>query len=503
LKDGHGNSIWNETLVITNNEISMLRGKNSRFCILIASVIKDIEGKGNTGRPFMPQSTQTCSSTSKPPVDQIVQRLKSYSVVQNVSTKLYEALEKVCKEHDKHLAHFRIEPHHVKIIDGELPRVQFEMRFAQECSHSRTRNESMSVAWLAVESIICDLPLRGSPVLQPLSTSLIASDSFSKNVGKRKRTNSFILNSLDDKRVRSSQIQSSDDDSGYETLPLTPEPNPATTQPHLAYDKPDFCLRQDFCFRFQAYSQGMTENPNRFIGYLDKLSPRMHMVYFSPLSITWAQQEPISLAETFTTLFRAQNLMSTMPYERVELAKQLASTMLQFQGTPLLNASWGSRNVVLFGRVGKCARVRELLKNPYLDVCICKDQERASVTSSPCELFVYNQYLLSLAVVLVEIAYQQPLLDLREDNDLENWPPNEDENAHSMWLVADRLCQSISAKLGQRYKSVVRKCLDACVEENAQYLGDEKFQAMIYTDVVHELEELKQWMIDENGKVDH
>jgi hypothetical protein len=56
----------------------------------------------------------------------------------------------------------------------------------------------------------------------------------------------------------------------------------------------------------------------------------------------------------------------------------------------------------------------------------------------------------------------------------------------------------VAAKLGLRYKDVVRRCLDLCREPQSSQLTDEDFEAYMYTNVVDELEKVKRQMVNED-----
>ncbi|CZR51442.1 uncharacterized protein PAC_01318 [Phialocephala subalpina] len=259
--------------------------------------------------------------------------------------------------------------------------------------------------------------------------------------------------------------------------------------------KPDFLLRRNFCARLKLYDQDTTENNKKFLGYFGKSNRNENHVYFSEASLAWLNKDPIPLAEALAEA-RSDELppyLPTMPYERIELAKKICSTMLQFQGTPCLDESWNSRDDIVF--FGSLKHRRELFDKPFLAIQV--NVQGMSMGGLPTgECLVHNKYLFSLAVLLLEVAYQKPILSLRHEGEQMTWPRSEFAPLHNFVRLANRLCESVNGKLGARYQEVVRKCLDLCLEEaSADFLNNE-FQSIIYTEVVNELEELKQWIID-------
>lgn len=182
-----------------------------------------------------------------------------------------------------------------------------------------------------------------------------------------------------------------------------------------------------------------------------------------------------------------------MPLESVRLAKQLASAVLQFHGTPLLKRYWRSQDVVFFDDSSKTVLQRQTLASPHLDVVV---EGELMITNPPSgadvgQLLVRNFYLFSLAKVLLEIAYQKPFAKLHEECGVRNI----EDGILKDLMVAKLLSESVSAKLGSTYGEIVRKCLHCDFNRGTSDLNDSALQAVVYREVVLRFEDLETEMI--------
>ncbi|KAJ4375976.1 hypothetical protein N0V83_001256 [Neocucurbitaria cava] len=280
-----------------------------------------------------------------------------------------------------------------------------------------------------------------------------------------------------------------------------------------------FVSRQDFCARMHKHNQETVENSRLFLGHLELNENESHRVSFSKAYLTFGRSEPISLVQVFRTFFRGRNTES-MPHERIGLAKQLASAMLQFQRTPLLYKNWSSNEIMFFGKTQERIEMEEIFRGPHLNVCIQQEsqigyeREKSSKRKGKqpaSEAFIVRGSLFELAIMLIEIAFQDELTNLVSPtifNDAENIP-GEEINPHdekqkqyqARWFAAEKLCDRVAAHLGSDYRDVVRRCLDSCLNQGPNNLQDEEYDAYIYTDVINMLEEIQAWMIREDWEV--
>ena len=262
----------------------------------------------------------------------------------------------------------------------------------------------------------------------------------------------------------------------------------------------DFSARTNFCSRVMAYNQGQCLDPHRYLGFFRVETNTEHQVFFSDAYQKLGQCQPTSLYDVLTTIVPVPDRKS-FQYERVELAKQLAFAMLQFQNSPLLRHYWGGDDIVFFRQPESVGNVRSMLSAPYLNVQI-KGSSQSSLMDideddafegDMSDSFVKNEYLFQLATLFIEIAYQAEMEDLLSPEEARLC---DDDPEQERWFVADRLCNDISSNLGSRYRAIVRLCLDCSLKDDHLVEAD-KYEDMICREVVNELEELKMAMVNE------
>ncbi len=115
-----------------------------------------------------------------------------------------------------------------------------------------------------------------------------------------------------------------------------------------------------------------------------------------------------------------------IPYlEKLTLAKLLALAVLRFHSTPWLNSEWGSRDIVFYGITDFS---EDSLNGPFLKSMVASTAGRTSQTLVAPNIAsqtmmsrqrspIRNQTLYSLGVMLIELAYNRPLLDLQQPED--------------------------------------------------------------------------------------
>jgi hypothetical protein len=413
---------------------------------------------------------------SKPPHHQIEKKLRQYKYVRHFSTALYYALERSCREHEKHQAYFRLQPHDTISI-GQDPFIEFKLRFSEY--HENTwRMHAPPTIWLAIQSPITD----ATRLLAPETTFGAFERAF-----KRAKPRPG-----DPKPLK---------EAGCLDAPLAP--NLQTTM----IPGSNLSARGRFCKLMNKHDQETAEDPGLYLGYIETDTSERYRVHFNDAFLTFGRNIPVSLEETLERYFVGCKANS-MPYERVELSKQLASAMLQFQATPLLPSVWKATDVVFFGKPRDRLEAHDIFRGPHLNVCINSpsDEENSldEEDNFSCERFITDKRIFCLAIMFIEIAYQNSLsklLDTKIGRGRYAFDGFEERQGEAyderLWGLANRLCDGIIAQLGTRYYTVVRKCLDKCVNSGAEVLRGEDYDAFIYTDVVNELEQLKVQLINE------
>ena len=172
--------------------------------------------------------------------------------------------------------------------------------------------------------------------------------------------------------------------------------------------------------------------------------------------------------------------------ERLRLAKSLAVAVLEFHSTPWLSETWGSGDILFYSV--KETEENGLLGIPFLKAPLVEDSRQAELYDGHSEkeksvLGVLNVCLYNLGIVLLELGFDAPLRSLRRDLDLERGQADQNTD----YRTANRLKYLVSKKLGARYGTVVRKCLD-CDFDSGYELDDVELQNAVFDHVVKELD---------------
>lgn len=160
------------------------------------------------------------------------------------------------------------------------------------------------------------------------------------------------------------------------------------------------------------------EETEMVLGYLVNNPASDHRVSFSDTILLFGSIEPVPLTRTLRAYFTGHN-MGSMPHVRVQLAKQLASVMLQFRKTPLLLPNWTSDDMAFFDKPWDGYSAEATFQWPHLSVFICGENsgEQCPVgdrkgKQSGTQDVTMGQIFLGLATMLVEIALQRSLIDV-------------------------------------------------------------------------------------------
>jgi hypothetical protein len=422
------------------------------------------------------------SCTPAPRTDKAVQDCR---LVRTASAHLHQALERACQMHEEHSAHFRLESQHVAIEQRGFPRVRFNMAFAHCSRGVPTTREPV---WIAVDSTFDD-PSPGSPLKSRAKAQQEAQEQLNGLSNALKRENSTpcspSVKRIKAKTVRFDTTASCNDRSSMTTTTTTT----ATLITSFLADPtlPDFCVQHDFCKQLQKY--GPKTPINKYIGYFEKSGPYKHLVYFAPPITTSPSRQSFSLTQIVHKMSQSNSHADHfLQHERLRLARQLASAVLQFHATPMLKDSWRSDDVVFFGTDTESA----ILTSPHLNVQVGKSRQikSSAESSTPLDtnLFVRNPYLFGLGIILIELARQAPLSTFRERSELSNTQ----ESQSSDFVIADRVSKSLGSSPGVSYAKVVRKCIGCDFGEETTDLNDPGLQAVFYRDVVCELERLER-----------
>lgn len=412
----------------------------------------------------------TTALTSPAPVSQ---KVKEFMQVQKASGPLYRALEEACGIHEDHSAYFRINSS-VNLSTEESTIIHFNMAFT---SGPNSLSDGIEPVWIAVDSTLENLNQPPSPVDKKIETQ---SSSTLSMLSINLKRDIEVSCTASNKRVKAKSVtfaaSSQSSVSGASSLIAAFLADPTL---------PDFCEQHDFCHHVQK--RGPPTFANKKLGYFQKGMPCKHFVYFAPPIAT--VRHALSLREIINSVAQNSNRDGFLQHERLQLARQLASAVLQFHQTPLLKHSWRSSDVVFFGQNPSSMT----LTTPHLNVRIGKGNQLHLTGTEKISIdgmnrgFIRNPYMFGLGVILIELAYQAPLSSLRKAED----SVDDQENKYTDFFTANRVSRLMGSSLGVSYAKVVRRCLGCDFGEDTD-LNAQTLQSAFYRDVVCELERLER-----------
>jgi hypothetical protein len=261
--------------------------------------------------------------------------------------------------------------------------------------------------------------------------------------------------------------------------PATPPDSPAELE--------NLCASSNFCDRLQKF-MNKAQPSTQAIGFLHLPGDSKHLVYIDAKTQLAMQGPGTSTLTTLCNALREQRLdgMSGLSLtSRIGVARQLATAVLQFQSTQWLGNSWGSQRVLLSHAgtgdeddIGSQVFISAQIDGPNGSLV------RAQSLHSP--IVVRNQLLFNLGVLLLELTFQKPLVEMIKETDM-----NSAHAGNTEFLTADRLSRQVSPHMGPRYAEVVKKCIH-CYFASGNDLKQSKLQAEFHQDVICELEKLEQ-----------
>ena len=179
-------------------------------------------------------------------------------------------------------------------------------------------------------------------------------------------------------------------------------------------------------------------------------------------------------------LVRANNECRSIPLQdRLRTALFLAAGVLRLNTSSWLRQAWSSKDIHFFNMKDyeRCT-----LGEPFVKFELNNDTARGSVyeikaTTRSC--------LLSLGLVLIELAFSAPWRELQLEESL-----TEDTLEWERDLLnLMRLSDTVSRELGSRYAKVVQTCLFRGLEMNqTDDLGKAELDEIVFEDVVRELD---------------
>jgi hypothetical protein len=173
--------------------------------------------------------------------------------------------------------------------------------------------------------------------------------------------------------------------------------------------------------------------------------------------------------------------------DKLKVAVDLASSVLQLYKTPWMDERWGKEDVFFIHRPG--ASPASIYEHPFVCRKFTTTQPATTQTSTPgaCRV-IRNQTLFTLGILLIELWYGKSIdeLQIPRDRDCVGTPGVE-------WCTADRLIEEeIEFEAGKRYSDAVRRCIRCDFDRKDMSLDNESFQHAVYDGVVALLEKTLQ-----------
>lgn len=194
----------------------------------------------------------------------------------------------------------------------------------------------------------------------------------------------------------------------------------------------------------------------------------------------------ISLASLFARSEKSKDEVRLSFFDRVRLARLLATAVLRYHATPWLKYTLCSADIFLYRVESSVINTISIRNEVYLKTSVkgvdCHSLDKSPPLSRP---LVRNPDIFALGVLLLELAFEAPLHSLQKPTDVDS---HEDQNTD--YYIADRVRRAVSRMLGPTYADLVRKCIH-CDFGRGNDLSAVGLQESFYIEIVKELEDLE------------
>jgi hypothetical protein len=174
----------------------------------------------------------------------------------------------------------------------------------------------------------------------------------------------------------------------------------------------------------------------------------------------------------------------TSQEDRLKLAVQLASTVMQLHDTAWLKERWRGADI-LFHSEG--SYTNSILRRPII-VRSFDEHPDDGPDEDGLEFLTADKTLYSLGIILLELHYGKPLAEIGMDPELSG--EGELDTAAKMHLHIMRCFKQLEGNSGLRYRNAVRSCLKGFeLDEREVGLQKDKYKNMVEAKIVSQLEE--------------
>ncbi|KAJ6144078.1 hypothetical protein N7471_003531 [Penicillium samsonianum] len=372
-----------------------------------------------------------------------------FRIVQQAACSLYDALGTACNAHSVHDVHLSLQP------DLNETRVRFNVAFIQNPMVPG------KAVWINVESTIKS----SEPSSQPVSTSSSRGHSSLK---RPRQLNEAHCPPTSRKRVQ---------------FRLLPGPLQSVCPEEPIIGIPNLYLQRNFCTVVERSLH--QKECNGCIGLLGDNDICKHLAYMgnqtNSMTASTSLSQLISLSGTDST--GGMGL-----YERVRLARYLATAVLYYHSTPWLNKAWRSDDVQFFGYHDSLLQQAQHVL-PYMTTSIRAPNSsmRSHPRSSDYHHIIRNPVLFGLGVMFLELAYQAPLRTLQQPVDLKKG----ETQGFADYFTAHRLVDDSYRMVSKSFKIIINKCLHCDFGHDSDFASP-ALQEAFYRDVITGLENLEK-----------
>lgn len=326
--------------------------------------------------------------------------------------------------------------------------------------------QSESAVWINVETTIKSVETTPDHISTLTTTS----------ISSLKRQSSQSENDLCSSKVRKSVR--------FQNLTgSTASPHPV--EPFTAL--PNLSLQRNFCKVVERSLH--QEICNGCIGLLGENEICKHLAYLG--NKTSNSSTPTTLSQ-LVALSNADHMKEMGTYERVRLARYLATAVLYYHATPWLEKAWSSDDVYFFNDFDISLQQRQQIL-PYMTASV--QGPTSSTLSQPqspdYHHIIHNPVLFGLGVMFLELAFQAPLRALQRPVDLERGKTP----GFADYFTAHRVVEQSHSKVSTSFKKIIRQCLRCDFGQGSDFTTAGLQQAF-YKDVIAVLEDLEELFRD-------
>ena len=435
-----------DTMDDFHKPLESLRSYIDLFCTLIRQA-----ASGTSARAV---ESQLATAGQYLATDAYIQRsVEDFAFVQQASQAVYEALSKSCSCRSK-------EAHKVNILLGS--------RSPPNCSEI-----SFCGTWF-------NLVVAGSPRFRPCHM-FVNTSSRRKDI--RLKNGDADGNTSDELDANGSTLSSGPPVMAELACPTGCQTSSQNTLRNVG-------LENDLCLELQkkCAPQHQSTNAQRScLGYLESRDG-LDISVLHVLRGTPQKQRVYTLDDV---LVHAKNECQPIPVaDRLRTAASLATGFLRLRTSAWLPPVWSSQDIYFFET--DQTNVRDALAEPYLQIRLSRVQNHYSISRSKDPVSV-RSCLLSLGIVLIEIAFSAPWRELQTGEEVTKGLSHRSRR----FLNLMRLSETVSRQLGSRYAKVVQACLDECWgPQGLEERPKERLDKSIFEKIVKELDECLSAVLD-------